>query len=182
MFEQVLSFRNYVLLEDNRVLKQAASEIAERLQSMLNLATTGLVELKGDCEDVFSLIQTMIHGHWLKQQQTFLVPLQTVAYNMKLLADGDKEAKNQDIAAVIKGCLDLINQKILEKIKGPINDLGVMDDSGPPSSEDLGSDQSDKSKVGGDKFDNQTAMVNSMPDNSTIPPLGGPTDEFRPAS
>jgi hypothetical protein len=179
MFDEIISFKSFVLLEDNRVLKQAASDIAERLQSMLNLATSGLVELKGDCEDVFSIIQTMLHGHWLKQQQTFLVPLQTVAYNMKLLADGDKDAKNQDIASIIKGCLDLINQKILDKIKGPINNLAVSDKQG---AEELGSDQNDMSKVGGTNFDNQTAMTNGMTDLSTIPPLGGPTDQSRPNS
>lgn len=178
MFEEPISFKRFVLLEDNRVLKKAASEVAERLQSMLNLASTGLVELKGDCEDIFSLVQTMIHGHWLKQQQVFLVPLQTVAYNMKLLADGDKDTQNQDIAAIIKGCLDLINQNILNKIKGPINNLAVMD----KGSEELGSDQNDMSKVGGNNFDNQTAMTTGTTDLSTIPPLGGPTDQARPAS
>jgi len=46
----------------------------------------------------------------------------------------------------------------------------------------LGSDQNDMSKVGGTNFDNQTAMTNGMTDLSTIPPLGGPTDQSRPNS
>jgi hypothetical protein len=180
MFDSIISFRNFLLTEDNKVLKQTASDIAERLQSMLDLVSTGVVELKGDCDDIFSLIQTMLHGNWLKQQQSFLVPLQTVAYNIKLLSDGDKEAKSQDVAGILKGCLDLITQQILDKIKGPVNDLAVMDKQAPEA-EPIGSDQP-MSKVGGTNFDNQTEMPYSGTDLGEQPPLGMPTDMERPNS
>ena len=181
MFDKIISFKNYLLTEDNKVLKKTSSDLADRLQSMLDLASTGVTELKGDCEDIFSLIQTMLHGNWLKQQQVYLVPLQTVAYNIKLLSDGDKEAKNQDIAAVLKGCLDLINNQILNKIKGPINNLATMDKE-KQDSEPLGSDQPTLAQVGGNKFDNQTEMPGGMTNQSEIPPLGMPTDMARPNS
>jgi len=79
MFDKIISFKNYLLTEDNKVLKQTASDISDRLTGMLDVAVNGLAEIQGDCEDLFSLIQTMIHGNWLKQQQMYLVPLQTVA-------------------------------------------------------------------------------------------------------
>jgi hypothetical protein len=179
MFEKIISFRNYLLTEDNKVLKQTASDIADRLSSMLDLTSKGILEIESDCEDLFSLIQTMVHGNWLKQQQLYLVPLQTVAYNIKLIIDGDKEAQSQDIAAIIKGCLDLINNQILNKIQGPVNNLGTEDKA--VDSENLGSDQADKSKVGGTNFDNQsTAPTTGI--MSSEPPLGEPTWDSRPNS
>jgi hypothetical protein len=96
-----------------------------------------------------------------------------------LIIDGDKEAQSQDIAAIIKGCLDLINNQILNKIQGPVNNLGTEDKA--VDSENLGSDQADKSKVGGTNFDNQsTAPTTGI--MSSEPPLGEPTWDSRPNS
>jgi hypothetical protein len=173
MFEEVLSFKGYILNEDNKVLKQTASQIADMLQSMLNVATTGVTELKADCDDIFSLIQTMIHGNWLKQQQQYLVPLQTVAYNIKLLSDGDKEAKEQDVAAILKSCLDLINNKILLKIKGPVNNLATDDNA----AEDIGSDIKDKSNIAGAPFDSTSVPPNVPTTLGQVPPLGEPPEK-----
>lgn len=173
MFDSILSFKKYILTEDNKVLKQTASQIADQLQSMLNVATTGVTELKGDCEDIFSLIQTMIHGNWLKQQQEYLVPLQTVAYNIKLLSDGDKEAKDQDVAAILKSCLDLINDKILMKIKGPVNNLATDEDA---AAEDIGSDSKDKSNIAGAKFNTGSVPPVTPLTMGQVPPLGEPPE------
>lgn len=172
MYEEIISFKRYMLNEDNKVLKQTASQIADQLQSMINVATTGVTELKGDCDDIFSLIQTMLHGNWLKQQQEYLIPLQTVAYNIKLLIDGDKEAQDQDVAATLKSCLDLINNKILLKIKGPVNNLATDSDA----AEDIGSDMPDGPNKPISAFD-----INSTPPNvpttlGQTPPLGEPPE------
>lgn len=174
MFDKIISFKSYLLTEDNKVLKQTASDISDRLTGMLDVAVNGLAEIQGDCEDLFSLIQTMIHGNWLKQQQMYLVPLQTVAYNIKLLIDGDKEAKNQDLVAILKGCLDLITTQILDKIKGPVNNLGTEEKA---NAEDLGSDQADMSKVGGPNFDNQSTAPTTGINMSSVPPLGEPPEK-----
>jgi len=174
-FEETISFKKFVLKEDNSVLKKSANEIAEKIQSMKNLAATGIIELKDDLDDVFNTCQSMLNGKWLKQQQAFLIPVQTVAYNIKLLSDGDDEAKDQDIAAVLQACYDQIDSEIIKKIDGPVNNLAT------PKKYQTVSKPS-KNQTGGAESGFAGSPRSPQVDKTSVPPLGQPTDEARPAS
>jgi hypothetical protein len=174
-FEETLNFKRFVLKEDNSVLKKSAASIAEKIQSMKNLAATGIIELKDDLEDVFNTCQSMLNGKWLKQQQQYLIPIQTVAYNLRLLADGDDEAKEQDVAAVLQSCYDQIDGEILNKIDAPINNLAVP-------KKDQTVTKPDKNQTGGTESGKNKGPTSPQADKTSVPPLGQPTDEARPAS
>lgn len=168
-FEKIISFKKFVLNEDNRILKSSANDIAEELESLKKIASTGIMELSDDLEAVFSTIQNILHGKWLKQQQQFLVPLQTVAYNLKLLIDGEEEAKEQNPISILQSCVKTINDEIISKISGPINKLGVSKEE-EPVSEKL------PSGVVNAKADGEINPPSSGFDKSSLPPLGQPPE------
>lgn len=168
-FDRLISFKKFVLAEDNRILKTSASEIVDDLDALKKIASTGILELKDDLENVFYTIQNILHGKWLKQQQQFLKPLQTVAYNIKLIVDGDEEAKEQDPIPVIAACVQKINDEIISKISGPINKLAVTQEE-EPAAEKL------PSGVQKTKSDGEINPPSSGFDKSSLPPLGQPPE------
>lgn len=168
-FDSIISFKKFVLSEDNRILKTSATEIVDDLEALKKIASTGVLELKDDLENVFYTIQNILHGKWLKQQQQYLVPLQTVAYNIKLIIDGDDEATQQDPIPIIATCVQKINDEIIAKIAGPINKLAVTPKE-EPAAEQL---PSGVQKV---KPDGEVSSPASGFDQSSIPPLGQPPE------
>lgn len=169
-FDRLISFKRYVLNEDNKILKKSASEVAEELEALTKIASTGILELKDDLDTLFYTIQGMLRGKWLKQQQQFLIPLQKVAYNIKLIVDGDEQAKDQDVAAIISSCVNTIKSEILDKIEGPINNLAV-------SVKDQNSPLMEPSELEKPiKADNRVSQPSSGFDTSSIAPLGQPPE------
>lgn len=126
-YDKMLNFRQFILKENDEFLKEKAGDIYGDLQKIQStMKQIGVDSLVNDIKVVISKCRAIVQGHWLKQQFKFLEALQKAAV---ALANAIEE--KDDVENVVNSAVDLLKTEIMDKISGPINDLGIEPDEAP---------------------------------------------------
>ena len=177
-FEKVLSFKRYMVLNENRTLVDLTNEILSKLERIKqDIVKSGMFEFSEDIRAVVTDIRKIISGSWIGQQKE-LEKLVLVGYNLADMVDGDNHSKKDttDFIGVINSCIEAMSS-IADKSKSPVNNLAVDKKDIPPV------EKADTMVSEPESSDSGFNLGNSpMTDKSSIAPLGGPTDEARPNS
>lgn len=178
-FEKTISFRRFMVLNENEELQKISRDVVDQITAANKIAAAGVTDVKTQLDVITNYIRQVLQGSWVGQEKE-LENLQLVAYNIEDLLNGDgKSAESTDIAALLNACIKHIEDNILSKTKGPLNNLAV-------SKKDIPAGKTDDKMVAEpeDSSDSQELIQNQgmQMDNSSLPPLGGPTDEARPNS
>lgn len=142
-YNKLLHFRQFILRESDEFLKEKIGKIYGDLQNIQQtMQQVGTDSLVNDVKVVISLIRAIIQGHWLKQQFKYLGVLQKVGV---ALSNAVEESDN--LESIVNASVDMIKSQIIDKISGPINDLGVepkdqpapmpSDEAVPPNEPDI---------------------------------------------
>jgi hypothetical protein len=181
-FEKLISFKRFMLINENETLSDIASKINDKLNAVKNIATMGVSIAETDLKNIINDIKEILHGSWIGQNDKLMV-LQRVGVNLSDLLNGNDSGKtddkNVDIIGIINKCLETIDSGIIKKSTKPLNSLAV-DKKEIPSDEKDDTITAEPAETS-DTLGNTGNMQPSM-EKSSIPPLGAPTDEARPNS
>lgn len=120
-YKKLLNFRHFILRESDEFLKEKIGKIYGDLQNIQQtMKQVGTDSLVNDVKVVVSQIRAIVRGHWLKQQFKYLETLQKVGV---ALANAVEE--NDNLEGIINASVDLVKSEIMDKLAGPVNDLGV---------------------------------------------------------
>lgn len=178
-FEKLLSFKRYMVLNENQNLQNFSKKISEKLETIKqNIVKSGITEFSEDIRNVANELSSLIKGSWIGQEKE-LQALQTVGFNLFDMIDGDKDSKKDslDVIDILNACLKSISENITSKSKGPLNNLAVDKKDIPPIEKSDTMVSEPENEDSGMKQGN-----NPMIDKSSIPALGSPTDDSRPNS
>jgi len=178
-FEKTISFRRFMVLNENEELQKISRDVVDQITAANKIAAAGVTDVETQLDVITNYIRDVLHGSWVGQEKE-LEDLQLVAYNIEELLNGDgKSADSTDITALLNACIKHIQDNILSKAKGPLNNLAV-------NKKDIPAGKTDDKMVAEpeDTPDLETPSQDQgmQMDKSSIPPLGGPTDEARPNS
>lgn len=164
-YTKLLDFRQFILRESDEFLKEKISKIHGDLQNIQQtMNQIGTDSLVNDIKVVVSQIRAVVQGHWLKQQFVYLSVLQKVGV---ALANAVEE--NDNVENIVNASVDLIKKNIIDKLSGPVNDLGVEPQDQPaqqPSGEQTPPTEPDIQGTG------TTPTTAGM----AMPPLGQPPE------
>jgi hypothetical protein len=178
-FEKTISFRRFMVLNENEELQIISSDIVDQITTANKIAAAGITDVSTQLNVITNYIRQVIQGSWVGQEDE-LQNLQLVAYNIEDLLNGDgKSPDSSDISSLLNACISHIQDKILSKAKGPINNLAVNKKYIPAGKTDdkMVAEPENTSGLEQSPIDSGMEM-----DKSALPPLGGPTDEARPNS
>ncbi len=115
------SFRRFMLYENNEFLKEKAGSVYGDLQeiqsTMKQIGTQVVVQ---SVKTVVNKIRGIVTGHWLKEQYPYLEILQKIGVALENAVN-----KNDNLETIVNGSVDLLKKNIIDKIEGPINQLGT---------------------------------------------------------
>lgn len=178
-YEKLISFKKHMLFHENKELVRLTSSSIDELEAMKKIAATGVSELESQLKNQADFLTSILKGSWVGQDKE-LEAIQLIAYNIKDMLDGDeKEQDGENIAARINACIKHLQQEIVSKSQSPVNNLAVSKKDIPATPEEEETVSKPASSSG---FDTETGEAQPMTDKSSLPPLGAPTDEARPAS
>ena len=120
-FKKSFSFKRYIFESTDEFLKEKVGKVYNDLQTIQNtIKSIGVDPLVDDVKRLVSQIQAIVKGHWLQGQLPYLRVLQKVGVSLSKALD-----KDDDLESKINAAVDEINNQIITKIGGPINQLGV---------------------------------------------------------
>jgi hypothetical protein len=126
-YNKILNFKYFILRESDEFLKEKIGKIYGDLQQVQQtMKQVGTDTLLNDVKVVISQIRAIIQGHWLKQQFKYLEVLQKAGV---ALANAVEE--NDNLENIVNASVDIIKSEIMDKLSGPINDLGVEPEDQP---------------------------------------------------
>lgn len=142
-YTKTLDFRQFMLRENDEFLKIKIGKIYGDLQSIQQtMKQIGTESLVNDVKVVISQIRSIVQGHWLKQQFVYLSVLQKVGVALANAVD-----ENDNMEGIVNASVDLIKNNIMDKLEGPVNDLGVepqdqptdqpSEEAAPPTEPDI---------------------------------------------
>lgn len=121
MYNKNFSFRRFMLIENNEFLKEKAGLIYGDLQEIQStMKKIGVKDVVQSVKTVVNKIRGIVTGHWLKEQYPYLEVLQKVGVALE-----NAVSKNDNLESVVNGSVDLVKKNIIDKIEGPINQLGT---------------------------------------------------------
>ncbi len=170
MYNKVLNFRRFIVLENLQLLGDKIGTLLKNLQELQeNYKDIGMVTTCNTIEVMISDIQSILRGHWDSSSKKHFKELQKVGIALsKLLEEKD------DFEKVLTDCVEEV-KAIATKLNVPLNDLG---NSGMDSQTSQTPDPNNTDKEPID-IDPQAQPVSGF-DTSGAPPLGQPSEIQNP--
>jgi hypothetical protein len=164
-YDKMLNFRQFILRENDEFLKEKSGDIYGDLQNIQStMKQIGVDSLVNDIKVVISKCRAIVQGHWLKQQFKYLEALQKAA-----IALSNAVEEKDDLENVINSAVDLIKNEIIDKISGPINNLGTEPDEAPAPDQPPPQAPPTEPNITG-------AIPQSAFDKGGTPPIGQPPE------